>query len=127
MAERCQRCRAERVASVVVSPSTAVTIYRGDVSVTEVPGDMGITDTEGVRVAFDWCLNCGQIQGEWPRPRTAVDDDAAMRPGAFKRFEEWATRVSDSRVGARTGNASSRRRRCALTARCGDGGEYNGC
>jgi hypothetical protein len=69
----------------VASATTTAVVYRNDVSVVEVGADMGITDEEG-GIAFDWCLDCGQLQGEWPRPRTPLDDDDSMRPSSFKRY-----------------------------------------
>jgi hypothetical protein len=36
-----------------------------------VPADLGIG--EGDYVRFTFCLNCGRIQGTWPRPETALE------------------------------------------------------
>lgn len=37
------------------------------------PQDMGISDMGEDYVAFDWCLNCGHMVGEWPLPPTELE------------------------------------------------------
>ena len=38
-----------------------------------VPKDIGIGDKYGDYVEFDYCLECGQIQGKFPVKRTALE------------------------------------------------------
>jgi len=75
----CQRCNGKRVAQVIAKCSDCCGIYMDGLNDGPddefsgyegyVPGDMGIVDKgyqNGDYVAFHWCLDCGQIQGEFP-------------------------------------------------------------
>lgn len=73
----CQRCGSERIAEVGGKTSDLCHVYVGDKEHDGyVPGDMGIGS--GDYLDFDFCLDCGQMQGEFPVPPTeleAVDSD----------------------------------------------------
>ena len=68
----CQRCQSARIMTVMGKVSDA---FSGDIGEKRchgyVPEDLGIGG--GDYVAFFLCLDCGQIQGEWPRPPTALE------------------------------------------------------
>ena len=58
---RCQRCGAERVASMSAKCSDCCYVgLNGREKDGYVPGDMGIGG--GDYICFAWCLECGQIQ-----------------------------------------------------------------
>jgi hypothetical protein len=50
----------------------SVTIGEIESSNDYVPRGMGIGASDYVE--FSWCLDCGQIQGKFPRPKTALED-----------------------------------------------------
>jgi len=61
----CQRCKSERIASISSKSSDLNYIELGDREHNGyVPGDLGIGG--GDYIQFNWCLDCGQIQGEFP-------------------------------------------------------------
>ena len=86
MREYCQRCLSERVALIIVTPRAACVSIRSDVSVTEIPEVMGITDPNTGQLVFELCLDCGQTQATWPCPATPLDSKEERRPNAFKRY-----------------------------------------
>lgn len=62
----CQRCGGNRIASIEGQSSDG---NYGDIEGKKfcgeyVPSNIGIGGGDYIR--FSWCLNCGQIQGEWP-------------------------------------------------------------
>lgn len=64
---KCQRCSSERVASVTSKSSDCNGVVVGNRSYDGyMPEGMGIGG--GDYVEFQWCLDCGQIQGKWPLP-----------------------------------------------------------
>jgi hypothetical protein len=73
----CQRCGKKRVARVDIEAEDMASVEMGEFNLSDdyLPNDMGIGTIE-----FDFCLECGQIQGKWPRPKTmlegAEDEDA---------------------------------------------------
>ena len=74
----CQRCGSERIAEVGGKTSDLCFVAVGDKEHDGyVPGDMGIGS--GDYIDFDFCLDCGQMQGEFPVPTTELEsgnDDA---------------------------------------------------
>ena len=71
----CQTCKSPRVASIT---GKSVDLNNVQIGAKEhdgyVPTDMGIGDTGyGDYVEFAWCLDCGQIQGRWPRAKTKIE------------------------------------------------------
>lgn len=69
----CQRCKSERVgeASGKCSDLTGFRLGNIDVHSVYVPGDWGIGG--GDYLEFNYCLDCGQIQGDWPLPETELE------------------------------------------------------
>lgn len=69
----CSRCGSDRVAGVCAkcSDCCSVSIAKYDDG-GYVPGDMGIGG--GDYVEFEWCLECGQIQGEWPLEKCEAEN-----------------------------------------------------
>lgn len=71
----CQRCKSTRMATLGAKCSD-----RCDSAVhghwhcdsDYVPGDLGVG--AGDYVELDWCLDCGQIRGEWPLPKSIMED-----------------------------------------------------
>jgi hypothetical protein len=61
----CQRCKSERVATINSKSSDLNFVTLGDKEYNGyVPDDIGIGG--GDYINFSWCLDCGQIQGEFP-------------------------------------------------------------
>jgi hypothetical protein len=91
MRETCKRCESKRVVSIIATPR-AVVVHRGDVSVTNIPLVMGITDLNTGQIAFELCLECGQVQGNWPCSATELDKEPVSKSSeefsAFKRYAE---------------------------------------
>ncbi len=76
---RCQRCGAERLVRVQGHTDDTFYAWVGDEDIDDgyegyVPSDMGIGG--GDDMAFAYCLDCGQIQGRWPRRETKVERHA---------------------------------------------------
>jgi len=68
----CQKCNSERIADVGAKCSDLfnATFQTKDYD-GYVPSDMGIGG--GDYLDFSYCLDCGQIQGEWPLPETELE------------------------------------------------------
>jgi len=61
----CQQCGSNRIANISGKTSDCNNGFiEGKDFDGYVPGDIGIG--EGDYIELTWCLNCGQIQGEWP-------------------------------------------------------------
>lgn len=68
----CQRCNSPRVAHLSAKSSDLNFVILGDAEhYGYVPEDMGIGSDDYVELA--WCLDCGQIQGFWPLPKTNLE------------------------------------------------------
>lgn len=62
---QCQRCQSERVAKAVAKCSDCCYVTLADKEIDGyVPDDIGIGGGDYVKI--QWCLNCGQIQGNFP-------------------------------------------------------------
>jgi hypothetical protein len=70
----CQRCNSERIAHVGAKcdDRCSVTIGEADSHGDYVPRDMRIGG--GDYIEFAYCLECGQVQGKFPVPKTALED-----------------------------------------------------
>ena len=69
----CQNCGSERIASVSAKCSDACHYRLGGQELDYyVPSDLGIGG--GDYVEFKYCLDCGQIQGDFPIPQAEVDE-----------------------------------------------------
>ena len=68
--QECQRCKQKRVARVFIEADDMATVEMGPYLLDQdyLPDDMGIGAIE-----FYFCLECGQIQGKWPRPKTVLE------------------------------------------------------
>jgi len=67
----CQTCSSEYLASIEIEAKIGeggVFFYEG-VGVSHVPGGAGIGS-----ISFTYCLDCGQIQGEWPVSEEGMGD-----------------------------------------------------
>lgn len=69
---KCQRCGSHRVASVSGKCSdlgsfSIRSIYHDG----NMPGDVGIGG--GDYIKFDYCLDCGQLQGDFPLPISDIE------------------------------------------------------
>jgi hypothetical protein len=68
----CQRCNSERIVEVCGKTSDACSVYFNE---TEhegtVPFHLNIGG--GDYIEFNYCLDCGQIQGEFPLPLTEIE------------------------------------------------------
>ena len=69
----CQKCQSERVAHVSGKCSD---LFFGRLGAKEiqdyVPSDIGIGG--GDYMTFDYCLDCGQIQGKFPLEETSMEE-----------------------------------------------------
>ena len=62
----CQRCKSARIARIIVtSKDHNITTLPGHTIVGYPPAGVGL-GAAGDDIRFAWCLDCGQIQGEWP-------------------------------------------------------------
>lgn len=74
-ANKCKKCGAERVARLSGKTSDLCFARVGEREHEGyVPTDMGIcSDGDNDYINFDFCLECGQIQGRWPRKPCALE------------------------------------------------------
>ena len=75
----CSNCESDRIVSISAKCSDlcSAQMFCGDNSIEHdgyVPNDMGIGG--GDYIEFEFCLECGQIQGEWPRSHTDLEEEA---------------------------------------------------
>lgn len=76
----CKKCESPRVLSASGKCSDRFGCDLGNVSHDGyVPEDMGIGG--GDYLAIDFCLNCGQVQGDFPFPETEME---LNNPDCFK-------------------------------------------
>lgn len=69
----CGRCGSRRLCSVTAKCSDMCSVEVGDKETHGyVPGDLGIGGSDYVELTF--CLDCGQIQGGWPKPPTKLEE-----------------------------------------------------
>ena len=70
----CDKCGSTRLLEITSKVSDAFNVqstvadYYG-----YVPGDLGIGG--GDYVEFDYCLDCGKIQGDFPLPQTEIESN----------------------------------------------------
>ena len=70
----CQRCQSDRIASVSAKCSDMCSIDVGDNRMNGyVPDDMGIGGDD--YIDFNWCLECGQLQGKFPLAQAGIEKD----------------------------------------------------
>lgn len=68
----CQKCNSARVMNVYSKASDLHTVSMGQNEHSGyLPYDLGIGGGDEAR--FDFCLNCGQIQGTWPVPLCKIE------------------------------------------------------
>ena len=79
----CQRCKSERILEINGKVSDRFSMWDQDGKdySGHMPYDLGIS-TDGDTIDFHYCLDCGQIQGEFP-----VNGEVE----AFKEFEDEYT------------------------------------
>jgi len=69
----CQRCKSKRIASVYAKSSGLSSFeIDGHEHNGYLPDGIGLGD-DGDAVSFNYCMNCGQMQGEFPLPLTAPE------------------------------------------------------
>lgn len=112
----CCRCKSPRVASIGSKSSDLNVVSIGDAEKEGyVPRDMGIGG--GDYIEFKWCLDCGQIQREFPLPKCEletgededeIEDDQAydvyrstdrVRKAVLKRWAEQDDQMYDPITG----------------------------
>lgn len=83
--KQCQRCSSPRIvhaygntdeqfsASMGVFDSKARKWTHGYSGY--VPDDMNVQDGDEDSFGFNYCLECGQMQGQWPLPITKLEED----------------------------------------------------
>lgn len=71
----CQKCGSKRVATICGKCSDmCFTSIKGKEQDGYSPTDMGLKNSYGDYVEFNWCLDCGQIQGQWPVPTCELEE-----------------------------------------------------
>lgn len=71
----CQRCNSPRLSSIFAKSSDR---NHGNIEGCEFDGylPVGLEISSGNFIDFEWCRNCGQIQGEFPAKKLkGVSDD----------------------------------------------------
>ena len=69
----CQNCQSERVADAGGKCSDLSHFTLGEIDHQGyVPDEVGIGG--GDYIEFAYCLDCGQIQGEWPLPLSPIEN-----------------------------------------------------
>lgn len=70
---RCQRCGAERVLSVLSHASDRHCVSMNGVELTGyLPFDLGVGGGDDLEIKV--CLECGQQQGQFPKPPCRLED-----------------------------------------------------
>jgi len=69
----CQKCNSTRVAYLSAKCSDCCGVeLKEKFQDGYMPPDFGVGDG-GDYVEIKWCLDCGQMQGEWPLPQTEME------------------------------------------------------
>jgi hypothetical protein len=75
----CQKCKSDRIVNISAKCSDLCTVtFGGQEKNDYVPNDLGIGGGDYVR--FDLCLDCGQIQGAFPLPKSELEAAAEDEP-----------------------------------------------
>jgi hypothetical protein len=70
----CQRCQSDRIVSVHGKCDDRCTVsMNGNEMNGYVPDDIGVGGSDYIEI--DCCLNCGQLQGEFPLPPADIEKD----------------------------------------------------
>lgn len=77
------KCQSDRIARIMAKSSDLNCVrLKGEELDGYLPADMGIGS--GDYIEFDWCLECGQIQGGfWPLPECELEVQAKEREAEF--------------------------------------------
>ena len=68
----CQSCKSTRIVSMYGKTSDLCVASIGENEHEGyVPGDLGVGGGDDLQ--FEYCADCGQIQGEWPLPQTRIE------------------------------------------------------
>ena len=68
----CQRCKSHRVATATSHGSDMQSFSMGSVDHSGyLPSDVGIGGNDDLEI--EYCLDCGQLQGTWPLPLSAIE------------------------------------------------------
>jgi len=72
---KCQRCNSKRIATISGKTSDCNVInFKEEEHDGYVPNDIGLGDNSDY-IEFSWCLECGQMQGNFPYADPKIDDD----------------------------------------------------
>ena len=64
---KCQKCNSDRILYIDGKTSDKCYCEYQDFEIDGyVPSDIGLEDKSGDYIQFEYCLECGQIQGTWP-------------------------------------------------------------
>jgi hypothetical protein len=74
--QRCQKCNSGRIMNIDAKTSDMCTVYAsnnrpGELEPDYVPDDIGLGG--GDYLSLSYCLECGQIQGNFPLPKTELE------------------------------------------------------
>ncbi len=69
---KCQRCNSGRIMSITAHAKDLHTVQFEDYEYDGyLPSDLGVGG--GDDTTIDYCLNCGQLQGQWPLEETGME------------------------------------------------------
>ena len=85
---KCKKCQSPRLAEILAKCSDCCQIvYNGATYEGYPPEDFGIGEG-GDDVAITLCLNCGQVQGKWPRPEPDISEEVGWDNPAEEEEDE---------------------------------------
>ena len=98
---KCQACGSERLADLSTMCDMCI-VNIGEREYTgQVPDDIGVS-ADGQFIEFQWCLDCGQIQGQWPLPDTEIEDPmSAEEEEAIEKMEARKAMTEDRQLAAK--------------------------
>lgn len=93
---QCQKCDSNRIAHINAKCSDMCFVHLGDQEHDGyVPRDLGVGG--GDYVEIDLCLNCGHVQGEWPRSQTKLELTHEKNVKHQELLAQWQPVPRDSR------------------------------
>lgn len=90
---KCSRCKGNKIAGVFSKSPDGTRWSFGEHEEEGIPLGVGVGDGEYTQ--FTYCLDCGQIQGDWPCPKRAIkkaEEDAEKARKRQARLEKERAR-----------------------------------
>jgi len=71
----CQKCKSARIATIGGKTSDlCIFAFDGKERIGYVPFNVGVGGGNSDMLEFEYCLECGQIQGDFPITKSAVEE-----------------------------------------------------